>query len=461
MITNKFEECIEYITQPQKRAACMSFHELTAAQSIYLKHNLVKWHPPNSECRARKGEYQPPFPWEYIDLNDELKLSGLTHELTQIRVPRYFSEESIAVSKRNSTIVKHMETSHKKILIVDDIIDSSGQDALQEGSNNAEYSASVENHLISRTNSELHMKDFKQKENDPPEDSTGAEYSKSSGICGIVKNDVEHQREIMNFRKSKQKDNEMKFRRGLSETRSSLQEVHGFLIQRELTDARVDWVTRLIGDGKEVPDNLDSFYEKTNEVCKGESDIKPKEDKKSKEKQGKKQQEKTDNTGDTTQESPSFETKTECTVALRHAIDSYQQSWAGAEIDPASSFDIAAMRANIRKEIEVKITEEVDKDFANKLKQYKVQTETKKNVKAKKKTGKACKAKKDKKKGKSLPGLKCADIKKMDIEQMLSCLVEHGIVRFPQQKKIDDLKGGFNLSGSERSDYNSSQVRYS
>ena len=69
-IYQKLERVYEGTVHPQKRIDARNVIETVLSRLVQLHHLLVKWHPPNpGVAAATPGK---PFPWEYVDLDDEI-----------------------------------------------------------------------------------------------------------------------------------------------------------------------------------------------------------------------------------------------------------------------------------------------------------------------------------------------------------------------------------------------------
>lgn len=69
-IYQKLERVYEGTVHPQKRIDARNVIETVLSRLVQLRHLLVKWHPLNpGVAAATPGK---PFPWEYVDLDDEI-----------------------------------------------------------------------------------------------------------------------------------------------------------------------------------------------------------------------------------------------------------------------------------------------------------------------------------------------------------------------------------------------------
>lgn len=63
--------------------------ELVIRRLLELKHELVKWNPPNIDIRLPPPAPEGPFPWDYVNLDDILVDLKLSPGILDIAVPRY------------------------------------------------------------------------------------------------------------------------------------------------------------------------------------------------------------------------------------------------------------------------------------------------------------------------------------------------------------------------------------
>lgn len=63
--------------------------ELVIRRVLELKHELVKWNPPNVDVRFPPPAPEQAFPWDYVNLDDILVDLKLSPDTLDIAVPRY------------------------------------------------------------------------------------------------------------------------------------------------------------------------------------------------------------------------------------------------------------------------------------------------------------------------------------------------------------------------------------
>lgn len=62
--------------------------ELVIRRVLELKHELVKWNPPNVDVRLPPPAPEEAFPWDYVNLDDILVDLKLSPDTLDIAVPR-------------------------------------------------------------------------------------------------------------------------------------------------------------------------------------------------------------------------------------------------------------------------------------------------------------------------------------------------------------------------------------
>lgn len=62
--------------------------ELVIRRVLELKHELVKWNPPNADVRLPAPAPEEAFPWDFVNLDDILVDLKLSPDTLDITVPR-------------------------------------------------------------------------------------------------------------------------------------------------------------------------------------------------------------------------------------------------------------------------------------------------------------------------------------------------------------------------------------
>lgn len=70
------------------RAVAKMVLELVIRRVLELKHELVKWNPPNANMRLPPPAPEEAFPWDYVNLDDILVDLKLSPDTLDIAVPR-------------------------------------------------------------------------------------------------------------------------------------------------------------------------------------------------------------------------------------------------------------------------------------------------------------------------------------------------------------------------------------
>merc|ERR1711865_651626 len=140
-------------------------------------------------------------------------------------------------------------------------------------------------------------------------------------------------------------------------------------------------------------------------------------------------------------------------------VENYDNLWPDRDESDnfAQKHDVGLAKDKVRPSVEEQVREQVDQMLILQLQKIKLQLEAAaaKDKGKKGKGGKKGKKGKGGKKGKkgkdgkkALPGDKIAELKNMDIDHMLSILVENKIVNNYRDRKISDLWGDFNYLGT-------------
>ncbi|CAN0157900.1 unnamed protein product, partial [Scytosiphon promiscuus] len=87
-IFKRLETCYDAMVHPQKRIDVKMVLELVIRRVLELKHELVKWNPPNVDVRFPPPAPEQAFPWDYVNLDDILVDLKLSPDTLDIAVPR-------------------------------------------------------------------------------------------------------------------------------------------------------------------------------------------------------------------------------------------------------------------------------------------------------------------------------------------------------------------------------------
>lgn len=99
---------------PQKRIAVKKVLDLVIKRVIELKHELVKWNPPNTFVKmTTANNIEVAFPWEYVHLDDILVDLKLSPDSLEIPIPKYFIEDnSRQLEQRDRIVCGYMRLKH-------------------------------------------------------------------------------------------------------------------------------------------------------------------------------------------------------------------------------------------------------------------------------------------------------------------------------------------------------------
>lgn len=94
IILKDLDTCYDLSVQPQKRLDIKStlLIEHVICRVINLRHLLHKCSPPSNDVLVKDG-VQPPFPWEYLDINKELGDLSIAPSRLETTTPTYFKED--------------------------------------------------------------------------------------------------------------------------------------------------------------------------------------------------------------------------------------------------------------------------------------------------------------------------------------------------------------------------------
>ncbi|CAM9614506.1 unnamed protein product [Laminaria digitata] len=106
-IFKRLEMCYDAMVHPQKRIDVKMVLELVIRRVLELKHELVKWNPPNVDVRFPPPAPAQPFPWDYVNLDDILVDLKLSPDTLDVAVPHsYFKQDSAAEITARDTLIK-------------------------------------------------------------------------------------------------------------------------------------------------------------------------------------------------------------------------------------------------------------------------------------------------------------------------------------------------------------------
>eukprot|EP01041_Mallomonas_annulata_P004376 gene4375-8717_t len=501
-IFRKLETCYDSMIHPQKRLHVRKVLELVIKRVIELKHDLVKWNPPNAYVRIPQGTEEP-FPWEYVHLDDILVDLKLSPDTLEIPVPKYFREDQLRrLEQRDRLVLGYMRLKHNTDqLFIEDRFSSiiplenmTLDRAIEIIQRNERGRQGNERALL--------VKDLREKERQGRMYDASAQIEMDSDIAAtnlqrmfrgyLSRNAAVNERENelvfigmraredkvdllehelnMAYRKRKQEQTENKesYEQALDHLKEVIVDEEGSEKREELREERTLWVTDQIAQEK-FPEDLELFNATKNYIApvdadgaQGKDDKKKKDDKKAgkgkKEEKGAKggkggkgKGKASEEEKDTTQAMPKLQGRTELTESMYKTVLEYEDVWERKEETDnfQQRYDVELAKDVVRPGVYEEIRKQVDAMLVMNLKKIKMQIAPGKDKKKKAKKGKKGKKKgaKDKKR-KPLPGEKISELKGLDADHMLSMLIEQQLVVRYRTHSIKELVGDFNYLGS-------------
>lgn len=501
-IFKKLEECYDCMVHPQKRMDVLKVLKIVMARVVELKHRLVKWNPTNPDV----GD--PPFPWEYIDLDEILVDLKLPPSTINVPIPNYFVEDNIAeIRSRNKLIEGYMKLKHgieKKMVeegnkldfdfpfsLADAIAQIQRNERGRQGRMRAVQvlqrnkrakatgddigpSVKVDTTSAAKSLQRLFRGFNSRKKVVRSRDSEmvfiGMKHQNNDKIKLLER---EKAKDLVKS-KSDQKEYRIGYETGLVEAREMLMEEQGPEMRDEMMEERRVWFTQELAKGN-FPDDVAGYYASLNKPEEGAEAVEEapakkakgkgkKDDKKGGKKgKGKKKKAK-DDVGIAEVPPPLMgptapKSQLEAVAAMATEKGTYDGKW--YERDERENLkqqhDMQLCREEVFDEVEGKIREEVDKLLMIQLANLKKQIGGKKGKGGKKKKGKGKKGKKKKGKGKKGKGKGkkfsgeklCSG---MDVDQMLSELVDKLVVNHIRPHTMEELIGEFNYLGTAYND---------
>ena len=498
-IFSRLEKCYDSMVHPQKRIDVKLSLELVIRRVIELKHMLVHWNLPNPDVRAEPGAPQPPFPWEYVNLDDILQDLKLPPATMEVPVPRYFVEDNLSSLKHRDKIVQGymklklgeetvpvevratgeavaMEMTYEQAVeaiqrnergrqgkqrasFVKDMRDDDKRKKsyVDSATKDLETDPEIAAANIQRLFRGYFSRAKASRERDEELIFIGMKTRKEGGSKSSneeLENDLE---QAYRKRKQEQMDNKEAYEKALEDLDQVVHEEEGPEMKDRLREERTKWVTEYIARTNKIPDTLKEFYDPPDPEAerlaaeekaagkdkKGKKDDK-KKDKKDDKKKDKKDKKKKGEVEVKEIEKPSLDGMSDLTMNMKGYTEEYEGVW--QDRDESGNFiqkhdpELAKERI-IRSQVEELLKNQVDEMLMMSL--TKIQP-PKKEKKAKKEKKKKDKGKKDK----PLPGAKIADLKNMDTDHMLSKLVEYRIINNVDNVRINDFIGDFNYLGT-------------
>ncbi|KAL7550413.1 hypothetical protein ACHAWF_013651 [Thalassiosira exigua] len=504
LVLSDLSRCHDESIQPQKRVDVRRALETVVLRIVSLRRLLVKWCPPNPDVvrggDADGGVPRAPFPWEYFDVGDALRKLGVApSRLEAEEVPAFLREDGAEDVRRRDAAVARLREAFGS----DDEGGSSRAEPPDEGefepaaasvaARSDEGSDDASTATSTSSEEEPDRPRSKRTAEAPPEDAAAAKVQSAVRGHFSRKKTDEYKRWLDGFvglrgrgggksesdqlernladvrrqRKAEQQYCKENYENDLRRLKDVVREEEGFAMQHELREERIRWITEHTISKNALPDSFEGFYAKDEPQNDGENegakeDAKKKDDAKSKgaKKEGgaKKSKDKKGAEAEDV-ERPSLAAPPGVLDKLRECARVYEERWRDRNVgsdrvrsqchDAEMAKDLI-LRDRVRGELAAGVDETL---VSNLLKIKAMQEANAKKSKSKKKDGKKGKKGKGKKAGgkkeKPLPGAKLPGMKDASADEMLGVLVQNGLVRTPEARKVRDFVGGFDNAPPE------------
>ena len=467
-LLSDFVRCHEYTVQPQKRLDVRAALELVICRVISLRHLLVKWTPPNPDVALEGASCQPPFPWEYFDLDKALATLRISpYSLDLCAIPTYFKEDHSGSNRERNSIVASTPLDSDEDVAAPVCNDPAGSSHVRGGdestcassasgtvctetSGTPEGPSQDQAAVIIQSNFRGHLSRKKSAEHRKWLDNfIGLKVAGGSvERCQLARN----VRDIRTQRKQDQMICQANYERDLKQLKDVVRSEEGFLMQHHLREERIAWITDHTISTNTLPDSFEGFYSKDAPPPSAGEGTKEKPSSANKAGGGATKKKKEGGAGDI--ERPDLTPPQALVGQLKECIRVYSERWQhrniGTDRIESQSHDVdMAKDLIIRDQVRRELTKDVEeKLMSNILKMKAVQDDgNKKKSKSKtdaksKKKKKGGGGRKGGKKEKPLPGTKLAGLKDKSVHEMLCTLVQNGLARLPRECKLDDYVGG-------------------
>eukprot|EP01138_Halocafeteria_seosinensis_P012954 gb/GECG01013232.1/.p1 GENE.gb/GECG01013232.1/~~gb/GECG01013232.1/.p1 ORF type:complete len:875 (+),score=137.06 gb/GECG01013232.1/:1-2625(+) len=513
-ILRKLNLCYDNMKQPQKRIDVKKVLEAVMTRVTELKHELVKWNPPNPDLRPPDNNDQGvkpfPFPWEYVHLDDLLQDLKLQPEDIDLPIPKYFIEDkkneldsrdqlvegymtlklgtdkilveleddyeemtpSLTVNEALSIIMRNERgrQGQQRALTRKRLVESESATRSYEPSASQEASRAEEmDEHTAAQNIQKVYRGYKSRI------ASARARIEELTFIGMRPRSTErldnlraHLEESHKLRKEDQQEYEEEYEKALKKLHEKLLSQEGPQLRDKMMSDRLQWYIDQVQQDVRV-ENLQPYYAHlqapTEEEKKAEEEAQEeakkeggKKDKKGKNDKGKEKGKGKGKKGDDEEEEqelpPPLTGPSEFTRHAESLIRGYEATWLDRDESDnyQQKYDEDLAKHLVRPSVEETVRKEVDNSLEQMMKNLNKQFASKKGgKKGKKGKGKKGKGKKGKgKKGKKLPGEK--ECAGMDADQMLSMLVENKIVNNPSQKaSVESFTGEYNYLGTSYS----------
>ena len=491
-LLSDFVRCLEYTVQPQKRLDIRATLESVICRVIGMRHLLVKWTPPNPDVALDGAGCQPPFPWEYFDLDRALAESRTSpHSLELSAVPAYFKEDRSGLRNERDNIVTSTPLVNDEAVTaseceLDDVGNSSvqdrgsssisGDDVDRGSSTKSQDDESVDSNSTCGTTCSERSGTLERPSRDQAvviiqsifrghlSRKKSAEYREwldrfiGLKVSGDSVERCQLARNVSDIRTQRRQDQmtcQANYERDLKRLKDVVRCEEGFLMQHQLREERIAWITDHTISTNTLPGSFEEFYSKDAPPPPAAEDgAKEKKQPPANKKVGGDAKKKKDGAVEEI-EHPDLTPPQALVGQLQECIRVYGERWQHRNTGPGrieSQSHDAEMAKDliIRDQVRSELTKDVEeKLMSNILKMKAVQDDgNKKKSKSKtsdkdgKKKKKGAGGKKGGKKEKPLPGAKLAGLKDKSVREMLRTLVQNGLARLPRECRLDDYIGG-------------------
>ena len=346
IILKDLDTCYDLSVQPQKRLDIKSTLEHVICRVINLRHLLRKWTPPNNDVIVTDG-VQPPFPWEYLDINKVLEDLSIAPSRLETTTPTYFNEDrQDAIRHRNESVARLLKDkfgsearpweektwSVESSLAADAAASTSGTSCAYDTT----CATEVEESDSSNDNDEESDTDSNSSDSETATEENLSEQAAAKVVQSLVRGrlsrkkvaeyklwldnlvgisssrnsngtELDHKLEnnltdVHNRRQQEQQYCKESYENDLHRLRDVVREEEGFMLQTQLREERIKWVAEHTIKKSSLPDSFDGFYVKDTPPNDDDNDKQAKDDndKQAKEKSKKVKKSKSAGTPDTT-----------------------------------------------------------------------------------------------------------------------------------------------------------------
>ena len=415
IILSDLNSCYESSVQPQKRIDIKHALERAICRVINLRHLLAKWCPPNPDVASKVGS-QAPFPWEYFDLDKELKELCVSPANLETTTPIFFREDQKeAIQHRNSTIARlQRETVGSMVKQFDEkcwgvelvtagaAFDGDGRSQSKDESNHSsEPKQAISANLPERAAAKVQsiVRGHLSRKN------TASNKRWLDRFVGLRSSSdtaelVELEKNISDIRERRQQEQQYcqeSYENDLHRLRDVVMEEEGFAIQSELREERIRWITEHTISKNMLPGSFEEFYAKDNPPddkengAKSENDDEQKGSKSAKDTENVTKDEKSAETEEV--EHPVLSAPQTLLDSLRDCTQIYEERWRHRNVGPdrikSQRHDVEmAKDLIIRDQVKAELTKGVEEKLLSNILIIKAMQEASaQNSKSKKKDG--------------------------------------------------------------------------